>query len=171
MAHSNGKRSGGDPEDFQPDDALPLDEVGRIVDLLLERGVGEIQVRKGELEITVKAREARAAAPHQSASSVPRSAGHQPETVETAAVPESNGLHTISSPIVGTFYRAPAPGEDSYVEVGDRVKAGQTLCIVEAMKLMNEIPADISGEVVEIIAENAKGVEYGQPLLRLRPES
>ena len=83
---------------------------------------------------------------------------------------ERDGLHAVRSPLVGTFYRAPAPGEDAYVEVGDRVKAGQVLCIVEAMKLMNEIPADVSGEVVEILVENAEGVEYDQPLFRLRPE-
>ena len=76
----------------------------------------------------------------------------------------------VRSPVVGTFYRSPAPGEDAYVEVGDRVVAGQTLCIVEAMKLMNEIPADVSGEVVEVLAENFQGVEYDQPLFYLRPE-
>ena len=79
-------------------------------------------------------------------------------------------MHAVRSPLVGTFYRAPAPGEDAYVEVGDRVREGQTLCIVEAMKLWNEIPADVSGEVVEILAENAEGVEYDQPLFYLRPD-
>jgi acetyl-CoA carboxylase biotin carboxyl carrier protein len=83
---------------------------------------------------------------------------------------ERDGLHAVRSPLVGTFYRAPAPGEEPYVEVGDRVRSGQALCIVEAMKLMNEIPADVSGEVVEILVENAEGVEYDQPLFRLRPE-
>jgi len=72
--------------------------------------------------------------------------------------------------MVGTFYRAPTPGEEYYVEVGDHVGAGQTLCIVEAMKLMNEILADVSGEVVEVLVENSKGVEYDQPLFRIRPE-
>jgi acetyl-CoA carboxylase biotin carboxyl carrier protein len=82
---------------------------------------------------------------------------------------ERDGLHLVRSPLVGTFYRAPAPGENPYVEVGDSVKAGEVLCIVEAMKLMNEIPADVSGEVVEVLAENAEGVEYDQPLFYLRP--
>jgi acetyl-CoA carboxylase biotin carboxyl carrier protein len=92
-----------------------------------------------------------------------------PEPAEV--VPETNGLHAIRSPLVGTFYRAPAPGEESYVEVGDTVKAGQVLCIVEAMKMMNEIVADVSGEVVEVLAENSGGVEYDQPLFRLRPDA
>ena len=79
------------------------------------------------------------------------------------------GCMLFTSPLVGTFYRSSSPGEDVYVEVGDRVEAGQTLCIVEAMKLMNEIPADVSGEVVEILPENTSGVEYDEPLFYLRP--
>src|SRR3712207_9417578 len=83
-----------------------------------------------------------------------RSAGLTGEILNPEPSPEKDGLHMVRSPLVGTFYRAPAPGEDAYVEVGDRVREGQTLCLVEAMKLMNEIPADVSGEVVEILAEN-----------------
>jgi acetyl-CoA carboxylase biotin carboxyl carrier protein len=143
---------------------LPLEEVERLVDLVRESGVGEIRVRRGEVEVTVKAK------PEAPVS------GHAPEAEPRATLEaepsaaERDGLHAVRSPLVGTFYRAPAPGEDAYVEVGDRVRAGQVLCIVEAMKLMNEIPADVSGEVVEIMAENAEGVEYDQPLFYLRPE-
>lgn len=141
---------------------LPLDEVEQLVELLRESGVGEIRVRQGETEISIKARpEAPAASP------VPQGVS---ELVEPEASPEMDGLHAVRSPVVGTFYRAPAPGEDEYVEVGDVVSAGQTLCIVEAMKLMNEIVADVSGEVVEVLAENAGGVEYDQPLFYLRPD-
>ena len=142
---------------------LPLDQVEKVVELLRESGVGEIRVRQGETEISVKATpEAPPAAPPPPAASVP-------EPVEV--LPETNGLHAIRSPLVGTFYRAPAPGEEAYVEVGDTVKAGQILCIVEAMKMMNEIVADVPGEVVEVLAENSGGVEYDQPLFRLRPEA
>jgi acetyl-CoA carboxylase biotin carboxyl carrier protein len=145
--------------------SLPLEEVERLVDLVRESGVGEIRVRRGEVEITVKAR------PEAPVSQRASEAG---SALESAVVPEEpspelDGLHAVRSPLVGTFYRAPAPGEDAYVEVGDRVRAGQTLCIVEAMKLMNEIPADIAGEVVEVLADNAEGVEYDQPLFYLRP--
>ena len=139
-----------------------MEDVERLVDLVRESGVGEIRVRRGEVEVTVKANpEAPVSAPE----AEPRAAleAEPPAT-------ERDGLHAVRSPLVGTFYRAPAPGEDAYVEVGDRVRAGQVLCIVEAMKLMNEIPADVSGEVVEIMAENAEGVEYDQPLFYLRPE-
>lgn len=154
-----------DIENTVTNEALPLHEVERVVDLLKESGVGEIQVRRGELEITVKAMPEATAPPIPQTVSTGQSATHEPPLDAS-----SNGLHTIRSPLVGTFYRAPAPGETPYVEVGDIVVAGQTLCIVEAMKLMNEIPADISGEVVEILAESAGGVEYDQPLFYLRPE-
>ena len=76
----------------------------------------------------------------------------------------------IPSPMVGTFYRAPAPGEPPFVEVGDRVRSGQTVCIIEAMKLMNEIEAEVSGQVMEILVQNGEPVEYGQPLMRINPD-
>jgi acetyl-CoA carboxylase biotin carboxyl carrier protein len=76
----------------------------------------------------------------------------------------------ISSPMVGTFYRAPAPSEPPFVEVSDRVRSGQTVCIIEAMKLMNEIEAEVSGQVMEILVQNGEPVEYGQPLMRINPD-
>ncbi|MGI9049829.1 MAG: acetyl-CoA carboxylase biotin carboxyl carrier protein [Rubrobacteraceae bacterium] len=147
---------------------LPLEEVERLVEIVRESGVGEINIRQGSLRITVKALPG---APSHPASQPVVTSQVAEETVEAppaGGVP--SGLHAVRSPVVGTFYRAPAPGEETYVEVGDKVKAGQTLCIIEAMKLMNEIPTDISGEVVEVLAENAGGVEYDQPLFYLRPE-
>ncbi len=84
--------------------------------------------------------------------------GKKPESTE------SSNLHEIKSPIVGTFYRAPAPDADPYAQVGDMITAGSVLCIVEAMKLMNEIEADVSGKIVKILVENATPVEYNQPL-------
>jgi acetyl-CoA carboxylase biotin carboxyl carrier protein len=85
-----------------------------------------------------------------------------------AAAP-ADDLHVIKSPIVGTFYAAPNPESGPFVKVGDTVQAGQTVCIIEAMKLMNEIEADISGEVARIMVENGQPVEYGEPLFALRP--
>jgi acetyl-CoA carboxylase biotin carboxyl carrier protein len=73
--------------------------------------------------------------------------------------------------MVGTFYRSPAPDEGPFVEVGDRIRTGQTVCIIEAMKLMNEIEAEVSGQIVEILVENGEPVEYGQPLMRVNPGS
>jgi acetyl-CoA carboxylase biotin carboxyl carrier protein len=159
--------------DGSSEGVLPLDDVGKLVELLAESGVGEIRVKQGELEITVKARtEARTPLDPVVVSQAPPVRREEAESVPEEGSAELNGrLHVVSSPVVGTFYRAPAPGEEPYVEVGDRIGVGQTLCIVEAMKLMNEIPADVSGEVVEILAENARGVEYDQPLFRIRAEA
>src|SRR5258708_4995278 len=95
----------------------------------------------------------------------------EPATPATQAASEgrsSEDLHLVKSPIVGTFYGSPSPGAEAFVKVGAFVEAGQTLCIVEAMKLMNEIESDESGEVVRIFAENGQPVEYGQPLFGIR---
>ncbi len=149
-------------------ETLPLEDVGRLVELLAESGVGQIRVKQGDLEITVKAK---TEVPPAGNPAEPSTASVAADTVPESGPAERNGgLHLVRSPVVGTFYRAPAPGEEYYVEVGDHVGAGQTLCIVEAMKLMNEILADVSGEVVEVLVENSKGVEYDQPLFRIRPE-
>lgn len=86
------------------------------------------------------------------------------KTEDKKVVDEHAGMHEIKSPIVGTFYRAPAPDADSYVQLGDTISAGSVLCIVEAMKLMNEIESDVSGKIVKILVENGKPVEYNQPL-------
>jgi acetyl-CoA carboxylase biotin carboxyl carrier protein len=91
-------------------------------------------------------------------------------TEAPAAEAKTAGLTDVTSPMVGTFYRAPAPDADPYVEVGDRVKVGQTLCILEAMKLMNELEAEVSGVISEIAVENAEPVEYGQVLFRISPD-
>jgi acetyl-CoA carboxylase biotin carboxyl carrier protein len=89
-----------------------------------------------------------------------------PLAVNTA----SSRFVEVQSPMVGTFYRAPAPGEAPFVEVGDRVKVGQSVCIIEAMKLMNEIEAEVSGQVMEILVQNGEPVEYDQPLMRINPD-
>lgn len=152
-------------------DLVPFGEVERLVELLKGSGVGEIRVRSGDLEISVKARvEPVAGASGAAPFAVPQRSAEE-IVVEPEATSEGLGTHVVRSPVVGTFYRAGAPGEAPYVEVGDQVVEGQTLCIIEAMKLMNEIPADVSGEVVEVLAENASGVEYDQPLFGIRPES
>lgn len=90
------------------------------------------------------------------------------KTEDNKTVNENTGLHEIKSPIVGTFYRAPGPDADAYVQVGDMVSAGTVLCIVEAMKLMNEIESDIGGKIVKILVDNGKPVEYNQPLFLIQ---
>lgn len=87
---------------------------------------------------------------------------------ESAAAKVDANIHVVKSPFVGTFYAAPGPGKPAYAKVGDKVKAGQPLCVLEAMKIMNEIDADAAGEIVEICVENESLVEYGQPLFKIR---
>lgn len=90
------------------------------------------------------------------------------KTEDNKAVDEHAGLHEIKSPIVGTFYRAPTPDADAYIQVGETISTGTVLCIVEAMKLMNEIESDVSGKVIKILVENGKPVEYNQPLFLIQ---
>lgn len=92
-----------------------------------------------------------------------------PEEPETA--PEDDGLHVITSPMVGTFFIAPSPESAPFVHQGDRIEKGQTVCIIEAMKIMNEIPSDVEGEVVALLVDSGEPVEFGQPLLKIRPSS
>lgn len=89
---------------------------------------------------------------------------------KVSLAPETEKLHIVHSPIVGTFYRAPSPESPFFVEIGSKVKQGDTLCIIEAMKLMNEIESDISGTVEKILIENSKPVEFNQPMFLIRPE-
>jgi len=98
---------------------------------------------------------------------VPKTEEEKPEVKEIESA-QTNG-HEVKSPIVGTFYRAPAPDADSYVQIGDVVTAGSVLCIIEAMKLMNEIESDVSGKVLKVLVENGKPVEYNQPLFLIEP--
>jgi len=92
-----------------------------------------------------------------------------PETVQAPGAPKSSTAVEVKSPMVGTFYRAPAPGAEPFVKIGDRVKKGQTLCIIEAMKLMNEIECEVDGIVVDVLPENAQPVEYGESLFHIEP--
>ena len=95
----------------------------------------------------------------------PAAAGSEP----TPPPSVDTSLVEITSPMVGTFYSSPAPEEPAFVSTGDRIQSGQTVCIIEAMKLMNELEAEVSGEIVDILVENAEPVEFGQPLMRVRP--
>jgi len=99
----------------------------------------------------------------------PAPAPAPPAPAEAPAATGDDGLHEVLSPMVGTFYRSASPEAEPFVAEGTRVDNGQTVCIIEAMKIMNEIPADIAGEIVEILVDNAQPVEYNQPILKIRP--
>jgi acetyl-CoA carboxylase biotin carboxyl carrier protein len=164
---------------------IDLGQMERLLAFMSEHGLEEFEYAHGDLHIRLKKAAASAssgasrALPAASEKSVPAmSARAETEAVaaEYAAAPPpaavpADDLHVIKSPIVGTFYAAPNPESGPFVKVGDTVQAGQTVCIIEAMKLMNEIEADISGEVARIMVENGQPVEYGEPLFALRPTS
>jgi acetyl-CoA carboxylase biotin carboxyl carrier protein len=128
----------------------------------------EIEEEGVRIKIAKKIRNAQLVTnPQMIAASIPQTASNSPESsIEDKVEKESKkeNLHEIHSPIVGTFYRAPAPDADPYIQIGDTISQGSVLCIVEAMKLMNEIESDVSGKVVKILVENGKPVEYNQPL-------
>ncbi|GIK61274.1 MAG: acetyl-CoA carboxylase biotin carboxyl carrier protein [Ignavibacteriota bacterium] len=151
---------------------MDLDLVKKLVKIVDTSNITDLEIEEGDLKIKIAKKQrntqviAQTNVPFTSAqpviqpSSVPAEA--QKQNIESQTVSEN--LHEIRSPIVGTFYRAPAPDADSYVQVGSVVTPGSVLCIVEAMKLMNEIESDVSGKIVKILVENGKPVEYNQPL-------
>ena len=108
-------------------------------------------------------------APAAAPAAAPTAAPAEPASAPAVAAVADSG-HTVTSPIVGTFYRAPSPDADAFVQVGQHVKAGDTLCIVEAMKLMNEIESDVTGTVIKILVENGQPVEYNQPIFLVKPD-
>ena len=160
-------------------------ELKELIDFLIEKDISEFELERGDVKVRIK-RGGDTAAPliahavpmaampmaasQAQGSHAPAAAAAPPASpspAPTAAAEEE--LHTVKSPIVGTFYEAPGPGALPFVKPGDQVAAGQVLCIIEAMKLMNEIEADASGEVVKVLVSNGQPVEYGQPLFAIRP--
>jgi acetyl-CoA carboxylase biotin carboxyl carrier protein len=161
-------------------------ELKELIEFLIEKDVTEFELERGDVKVRVK-RGAETVAGRdvhyvsvppmappatvepRAASSAPASAAAAASSPPPVAAPKDEGLHTITSPIVGTFYEAPSPGSPPFVKPGDTVEVGQVLCIIEAMKLMNEIECDVAGEVVKRVVNNGQPVEYGQPLFEVRP--
>lgn len=139
-------------------------EIHHLVELLRKHDLAELEVEHKGLRIRVRLGVSADAVPAVLAE--PARPGPEPFAQSASAAPEvvSDALVPVTSPIVGTFYRSPSPDADAYVEEGDYVKKGQVLCIVEAMKLMNEIESEVDGRIHQILAESTKPVEYGQPL-------
>lgn len=157
---------------------MDIRKIKKLIELVDESGVAEIEIKEGEESVRIRSR---IDVPTYSSSPVVMQ-GHQaavahntsppentftsiPQTVQEPTIPEG---HTVTSPMVGTLYRAPAPDAPAFVEVGKQVKMGDTLCIVEAMKMMNQIEADKAGVVAAILVENGQPIEYGQPLVIIK---
>ena len=165
-------------------DGTKMQELRELVEFLKANEIAEFDMEQADLKVRIKFAGEPAVvqpsgldltqlsrlmtthgAPAPATAAVPAA---QTSATASAAAPEEK-LHEVKSPIVGTFYESPAPGAPPFVQVGDMVEVGQVLCIVEAMKLMNEIESDVAGEVVKRIAASGQPVEYGQPLFSIRP--
>jgi acetyl-CoA carboxylase biotin carboxyl carrier protein len=143
---------------------MDLRKLKKLIDLVQESGIGEIEITEGEEKVRICRQTAGGTPMIMTAPQMQMPMAAAPVAAPAAAPPEEPTGHTLKSPMVGTFYRAPSPGAPSFVEVGQSVTKGQTLCIIEAMKLLNEIESDVSGTVKAILVENGQPVEYGQPL-------
>ena len=149
---------------------MDLRKLKKLIDLVQESGIAELEITEGEERVRISrinhGPQTVLAMPSGGQLAMPAAAPAAPAAAAAASppVPEKVEGHIVKSPMVGTFYRAPSPGAKAFVDIGDRVSPGDTLCIIEAMKLLNEIEADQGGAIKEIYVENGQPVEYGEPL-------
>jgi len=154
----------------RPAASVNMDELRELISLLRDNGLAELELENEGFRVRLRRESALtesapvAAVQH----SAPAPGPAHPGTQATTAAAQDQDLHIISSPIVGTFYRSPSPTADAFVKIGSNVENDTVVCIIEAMKLMNEIQAETSGEVVKIYVENGQPVEYGQPLFGIQ---
>jgi acetyl-CoA carboxylase biotin carboxyl carrier protein len=150
---------------------MKITEIKKLIDLAKESGLAELKYESGDDKVAIKLPYANsgmlipATAQDMSNSSLGQAKNEKPAEPTS----QEQGLIEISSPFVGTFYRSSSPDTDAYVKIGDKISSGKVLCIVEAMKIMNEIESEVSGEIVEICLENETYVEFGQTLFKVRP--
>jgi len=177
MAKKNRQQAGGRSEIRGVD----LAEVERLLSFMEEHGLEEFEYEASGVRIRLRKASATSAGGARPVAAAEVAPSHPVHAASAAPAPHASpsraaepavasDLHLIKSPIVGTFYTAPSPAADAFVTRGSRVETGQVLCIIEAMKLMNEIESDMAGEVVEIYVENGNPVEYGQPLFGIRAQ-
>jgi acetyl-CoA carboxylase biotin carboxyl carrier protein len=152
---------------------MDIRKIKKLIELLEESGIAEIEIKEGEEALRISRMPTGAAASHHQlphVANLPLAAPLQapaksaPTAAETAAAKAKANEHVITAPMVGTFYGAPSPGAKPFIEIGDEIKMGQVLCIIEAMKMMNQIESDKAGRVTSIMARNGDPVEFGQPL-------
>ena len=151
---------------------LSFKEIRDLIDLVSERGLSGLEIEQSGFRIRIEgARPAASSNGSIAAEATPIPVSH-PQSSAPALAPEAvqidSSLHMITSPIVGTFYRSPSPESDPFAEIGQKVSRGKILCIIESMKLMNEIESDVEGEIVEVFARNGQPVEYGEKLFAIR---
>ena len=157
---------------------MDIKQIQDLIKFVAKSGVNEVSIEEEDFKITIKTNQeptyVAAPAPQVIQASVPATAPVAPAAQQAPAAPaqpvaESNNYITIKSPMIGTFYRSSSPDKPSFVNVGDEISTGKVLCIVEAMKLFNEIESEVSGRIVKILVENAQPVEFDQPLFLVEP--
>ncbi len=166
---------------------IDFDQIRELLAVFSQTDITELSIESGDQKVTVKKAPANPPVvpaplhievPNLAASAAPQvnPAPPAPAPVVAESSPDDagseskNGLVPIASPMVGTFYRSPSPSAPSFVDIGDRVTVGQTVCIIEAMKLMNDLPSEVSGRIVKVCVDNGTTVEYGQPLFMVDPK-
>lgn len=142
---------------------MDIRKVKKLIEMMEESGIAEIEIKEGEESVRI----ARGATMNSASVSARSSDGPVEHNADWSGQQDRQTGHVIRAPMVGTFYRAPSPGSPPFVEVGDKVNAGDTLCIVESMKMMNHIDADKAGTIEAILVENGKPVEFDQPLFTI----
>jgi acetyl-CoA carboxylase biotin carboxyl carrier protein len=149
-----------------------LNQVRELLAILNQTDIEELSLKSSDFELTIRKGSSSISVQPAATPVAPASLAAAVSTAAAPAVPVvDKSWVEVTSPMVGTFYRSPAPDEPSFVDVGDTIRKGQTICIIEAMKLMNELEAEVSGEIMEILVENGKPIEFGQPLMRVKPGS
>ncbi len=155
---------------------MELKEIRELIKFVSQAGVSEVGIEQGDFKITIKTTSDQPVVVHTQMAQAPLAApapvapaAIATPTAPTAPVEAASNLITIKSPMIGTFYRSSSPDKPQLVSVGDEVKQGKVVCIIEAMKLFNEIESDISGKIVKVLVENAQPVEYDQPLFLVEP--
>jgi acetyl-CoA carboxylase biotin carboxyl carrier protein len=149
---------------------MDLRKLKKLIDLVQESGIAELEITEGEEKVKIVKGGVVSVSPGPAPAAVPAAPPAPPTAAASAAAPEAAPVvegHVVKAPMVGTFYRSPSPDAKVFVEVGQAVKEGEVICIIEAMKLMNEIDSDAAGIVKAILVENGQPVEYGQPLFIL----
>lgn len=172
-------------EQSDPAASVNMEELRELIALMSDNGLAELELEREDFRVRLRrdsigvasghapeaAQPASAPVPTPAVAPAPAASGPaHPGTQATTAASEDQNLHIIPSPIVGTFYRSPSPNADPFVKIGSNVEHDTVVCIIEAMKLMNEIQAEASGQVVKIYVENGQPVEYGQPLFGIKPQ-
>ncbi|MEZ5562666.1 MAG: acetyl-CoA carboxylase biotin carboxyl carrier protein [Gammaproteobacteria bacterium] len=154
---------------------MDIRKVKKLIELLEESGLSELEITEGEESIRISRSSTSATAvqytlpPQPAAVMAPAATPTPARPPGAAAASEEPAGHRVLSPMVGTYFEAPSPGAPTFVKIGDQVQAGDTLCIIEAMKMMNQIEADVAGKVVAALAKNGEPVEFGQPLFIIAP--